>query len=335
MRAYVIRGQGLDAITTVELPRPKVESHQVLLKMRAASLNYRDLTVALGKYGKIAPELVPLSDGAGEVVEVGDRVTRVKVGDRVAGIFMQGWLAGRVDAAKSKTALGGALPGMLAEFVALDEQGVVTFPEHLSFEEAATLPCAGVTAWNALFETGSVGPGDAILVQGTGGVSVFALQFARMAGARVLGTSSQDEKLAKLKELGASETVNYRTRPEWDRWAFEMTGGVGVDHVVEVGGSGTLAKSLRAVRFHGEVSMIGILTGVSGEIPTVDILRKHIRVLGIYVGSREMFESMNRAIALHRLKPVIDRVFPFAEAVDAYRHLESGKHFGKIVIAFD
>jgi NADPH:quinone reductase-like Zn-dependent oxidoreductase len=334
MRAYVVRGQGLDAITSVQLAQPKPLPNQILLKMQAACLNYRDLTVALGRYGKIPPDLIPLSDGVGEVVEVGDLVTRVKVGDRVAGIFMQGWIGGRLDTAKSRTALGGAIPGMLAEYVALHDEGVVPVPEHLSAEEAATLPCAAVTAWNALFDAGSVGAGDTVLVQGTGGVSIFALQFARMAGARVLATTSQDSKIAKLHELGAAETVNYKTQPEWDRWAFEKTGGKGVDHVVEVGGPGTLGKSLRAVRMQGEVSMIGVLTGLAGEVPTFEIVRKHLRVLGIYVGSRQMFEDMNRAIALHKLRPVIDRVFPFNEAQDAYRHLESGKHFGKVVIGF-
>jgi NADPH:quinone reductase-like Zn-dependent oxidoreductase len=334
MRAYVIRGKGLDTVLPVELPRPRPLPNQVLLRMKAASLNYRDLTVALGRYGNTPSDLIPLSDGVGEVVEVGENVTRFKPGDRVAGIFMQGWLAGRLDSAKAKTALGGAMLGVLAEFVALDENGVVAVPEHLSDEEAATLPCAAVTAWNAMFVTGSVQPGDTVLIQGTGGVSIFALQFARMAGARVVGTSSSDEKLEKLKGLGASEVTNYKTQPDWDRWAFDVTGGTGVDHVVEVGGPETLAKSLRAVRMHGEISMIGVLTGIAGEVQTANILRKHIRILGIYVGSREMFEAMNRAIAIHAFRPVIDRVFTFENALDAYRYLESGRHFGKVVIRF-
>ncbi len=303
--------------------------------MKAASLNYRDLLVAKGLYGGPLPaDLIPLSDGVGEVVETGQQVQRVQPGARVAGIFMQEWWSGRLDAAKSKSALGGALPGVLAEYVALDEQGVVTVPDHLSDEEAATLPCAAVTAWNALFVAGRVQAGDTVLVLGTGGVSIFALQFALLAGARVLATSSSDAKLARLRALGAADGTNYRTHPDWDRWVFEVTGGVGVDHVVEVGGPGTLARSLRALRYQGEISLIGVLTGIAGEVPTVHILHKHVRVLGIYVGSREMFEAMNRAIALHRLRPVVDRVFAFEEAVEAYRYLESGQHFGKVVIRF-
>jgi NADPH:quinone reductase-like Zn-dependent oxidoreductase len=250
----------------------------------------------------------------------------------VAGIFMQGWVEGRLDAAKSKTALGGAIPGVLAEYVAFDQQGLVHIPEHLGYEEGATLPCAAVTAWNAQFVTGTVGAGDSVLVQGTGGVSVFAAQFAHMAGARVLATSSSDEKLARLRQLVGGEGVNYKTNPDWDKWAAGATGGVGVDHVVEIGGPGTLGRSLSAVRVHGEVSMIGVLTGMAGEVSTASILSKHVRVLGIYVGSRAMFEEMNRAIALHKLRPVVDRVFPFDQAADAYRHLKSARHFGKVVI---
>jgi NADPH:quinone reductase-like Zn-dependent oxidoreductase len=333
MKAYQTRGDRLDRLAVAETPRPTVGPRQVLLKMRAASLNYRDLLVASGRYGHLPGPIVPLSDGVGEVVELGEGASRVAVGDRVAGIFMQGWESGRIDSDKARTALGGAIPGVLAEFVALDERGVVAVPDHLSDEEAATLPCAGVTAWNALFESGSVRAGDNVLVQGTGGVSIFALQFARMAGARVLATSSHDEKLVKLRDLGASEVTNYRTDPEWGRWASGLTGG-GVDHVVEVGGPQTLAQSLKAVRYHGEISLIGVLTGVSGEVPTMDVLRKHVRILGIYVGSREMFEAMNRAIALHKMRPVVDRVFGFDEAADAYRYLESGQHFGKVVIRF-
>jgi NADPH:quinone reductase-like Zn-dependent oxidoreductase len=334
MKAYTTRGDGLDRLAVVDRPRPEIRPSQVLIKLRAASLNYRDLLVVSGRYGPLHGEIVPLSDGVGEVVEAGEAVLTVKPGDRVAGIFMQGWLAGRLDAEKSKSALGGAIDGMLAEFVALDASGVVKVPEHLSDEEAATLPCAAVTAWNALFESGRVRAGDTVLVQGTGGVSIFALQFARMAGARVLATSSSDAKLGRLRELGASDVTNYRTGPDWSSWAWKQTGGLGVDHVVEVGGPETLAQSLRALRFQGEISLIGVLTGVSGEVPTLDILRKQARVNGIYVGSREMFEAMNRAITLHGTRPVVDRVFGFDQAVDAYRYLESGQHFGKVVIRF-
>ena len=306
----------------------------MLVRVRAASLNYRDLMIAEGRYGGggTPPDLIPLSDGAGEVVEVGEGVTRVKAGDRVAGIFMQGWVEGRLDAAKSATALGGSINGVLAEHVLFDQHGLVHIPEHLSFAEAATLPCAAVTAWNALFVSGTVKAGDVVLVQGTGGVSVFAAQFAHAAGARVLATSSSDQKLAKLRALVGADGVNYKANPDWDRWALERTGGAGVDHVVEVGGPGTLGRSLGAVRIQGEVSMIGVLTGASGDVPTAAMLMKHVRVLGIYVGSRAMFEQMNRAITLHKMRPVVDRVFAFDEAVAAYRHLASGRHFGKVVI---
>lgn len=335
MRAFMIKGNGPDAVKPVDLPEPRPGPGQVLVRVRAASLNYRDLMIAGGRYGPGGPpaDLIPLSDGAGEVVEVGGGVTRVKAGDRVAGIFMQGWVEGRLDAAKSATALGGSVNGVLAEYAVFDQQGLVHVPAHLTFEEAATLPCAAVTAWNALFVSGAVKAGDVVLVQGTGGVSVFAAQFANAAGARVLATSSNDEKLARLNDLVGADGVNYRANSDWDRWAVEATGGVGVDHVVEVGGPGTLGRSLNAVRIQGEVSMIGVLTGVGGDVPTAAMLMKHVRVLGIYVGSRAMFEDMNRAIALHRLRPVIDRVFPFEAAADAYGHLASGRHFGKVVVA--
>jgi len=315
------------------VPTPEPGAGQVLVRVRAASLNYRDLLVAKGLYNpKLPLPIVPLSDAAGDVVAVGTGVEYVKPGDRVAGIFMQGWLAGALTDAAAKTALGGAIPGVLAESVVLQEDGVVAIPPHLSYEEAATLPCAAVTAWHALFEEGRPSAGDTVLVQGTGGVSLFALQFARMAGARVIATSSSDEKLARVKELGASDVINYKTTPDWDRAARELTRGMGVDHVIEVGGAGTLSKSLRAVRSSGRISLIGVLSGGAGEIGLFPALMKNVRIQGIYVGSRAMFEAMNRAIAFHQLRPVIDRVFSFEEAPAALRHLESGAHFGKIVI---
>ncbi|MEJ7711874.1 MAG: NAD(P)-dependent alcohol dehydrogenase [Pyrinomonadaceae bacterium] len=247
---------------------------------------------------------------------------------------MQTWLGGEVTAAHSKSALGGAIDGMLAEYVLLHEDGVVHFPDHLSYEEAACLPCAAVTAWNALITQGKLGAGETVLVQGTGGVSIFALQFARMAGARVIATSSSDWKLERALQMGAHDGINYRAVTDWDRRARELTEGRGVDHIIEVGGAGTLNKSLGAIRVGGTVSMIGVLTGGSGEVKTSSILAKSVRVQGIYVGSREMFEAMNRAISLHQLKPVIDRVFPFERASEALRHMGSGAHFGKICISF-
>ena len=327
--------EGLDALTLVERPEPQPKAGQVLLKMRAASLNYRDLLTVKGAYGsKQKLPFVPFSDGVGEVVAVGDGVTRVKVGDRLAGIFMQTWLEGEFSADKSKSALGGAIDGILAEYVILHEDGVVHVPEHLSDEEAASLPCAAVTAWNALTTDGKLKAGDTVLVQGTGGVSLFALQFAKLMGAQVIATSSSDLKLDKLKQLGASEVINYKTTPNWDEKVWELTNEVGVDRIIEVGGAGTFNKSLRAIRYGGYIALIGVLTGFSADVSTTSILHKGITVQGIYVGSRVMFEAMNRAIALHNIKPIVDRVFPFEEARQALEYMESGAHFGKIALRF-
>jgi NADPH:quinone reductase-like Zn-dependent oxidoreductase len=324
---------GFDELRMEELPTPRPGPGQVLVRVKAASLNYRDLLVIKGLYSKNLPlPMAPLSDGAGEVAEVGPGVTRFKPGDRVAAIFMQTWLNGPPTDATTRSALGGAIDGMLAEYVALHEDGLVHVPDHLTTEEAATLPCAAVTAWHALFGEDPIQPGQTVLVQGTGGVSLFALQFARAAGARVIITSSSDEKLARALGLGGSDGINYKTTPEWDRRVRELTGGEGVDHVVEVGGAGTLAKSFRAVRMAGRVSVIGVLSGGSGDVALFPILMKNIRVQGIYVGSRAMFEAMNRAISLHQLRPVIDRVFAFEETPQAFRHMEQGAHFGKIVV---
>ena len=308
---------------------------QVLIKLRAVSLNYRDLMVVKGLYNpKLPLPMIPFSDGVGEVVAVGEGVTRVKIGDRVAGIFFQKWLCGELTEAKAQSALGGAIDGLLTEYAVLDEDGVVNVPEHLTDEEGATLPCAAVTAWNALIASGGVKAGDTVLVQGTGGVSIFALQFAQLLGACVIATSSSDEKLESVRKLGAWETINYQQTPDWGKKVQELTAGISVDYVVEVGGAGTLNQSLRAVRYGGQISLIGVLSGGSGEISTASILRKNVRVQGIYVGSREMFEAMNKAIALHKLHPVIDRVFSFSEAPEALKYMESGAHFGKICIRF-
>ena len=327
---------GIDSLTVVERDEPTPAAHQVMVRVRAVSLNYRDLLMVKGLYNPRMPlPRVPMSDGAGEVVAVGDAVTRVKVGDRVAGIFMQTWTGGEMRAEHRASALGGEIDGMFAEYVALDEAGVVRVPEHFTYEEAATLPCAGVTAWNALFASGNLTAGETVLVQGTGGVSLFALQFARLAGARVIVTSSSNEKLDRALQLGASDGINYRDVPEWNKRVRELTGGRGVDYVVEVGGAGTLNKSLAAIRTSGTVSMIGVLTGISAEVSTAAILQQNVRVQGIFVGSREMFEEMNRAIELHKLRPVIDRVFEFDAAREAFRHMEAGAHFGKIVVRIE
>ncbi len=335
MKVYEIRdGFGIENLRPAERPDPKPGPGQVVVRVRAASLNYRDLMVVKGQYNpKMKLPAVPLSDGAGEIAAVGPGVTRVKVGQRVANAFMPGWVDGEVDEGKARSALGAGIDGVFAEYVVFDEQGVVPIPEHLSFEEAATLPCAAVTAWHALVTEGGVRAGDTVLIQGTGGVSIFALQFARLQGARVLGTSGSDAKLERAKSLGLADGVNYRTTPEWGDAIRKMAGGGGVDHVVEVGGAGTLPQSLKAVRLSGRISLIGVLSG-AGQFNPMPVLMKNVRVQGIFVGSRAMFEAMNRAIALHKLRPVIDRVFPFAEAAAALKHLESGAHFGKVVIAF-
>jgi NADPH:quinone reductase-like Zn-dependent oxidoreductase len=335
MKAFVIADQfGIDALKLTERPDPTPGHGQVVVKVKAVSLNYRDLlTVTQGGMRNLRLPLIPCSDGAGEVIKVGLGVTRVKPGDRVASTFFQTWLAGDIAASYGQSALGGAIDGMLAEQVALHEDGLVHIPEPLSYEEASTLPCAAVTAWQGLVTKGGLKAGETVLVQGTGGVSIFALQFALMAGARVLITSSSDEKLARAKQLGAAAVINYQTTPEWGKRVLELTDGVGVDHVVEVGGAGTLEKSFQAARVGGTVSLIGVLTGAGGQVNPLPVLFKSLRLQGVYVGSREMFEAMNRAIAIHRMRPVIDRVFPFAQTREAFKLMESAAHFGKIVIA--
>jgi NADPH:quinone reductase-like Zn-dependent oxidoreductase len=333
MRAFELTGRfGIDALSLADRPEPTPGHGQVLVKVRAVSLNYRDLLVVKGAYSRKLPfPLVPCSDCSGDVVSVGEGVARVKVGDRVAAAFFQTWIGGELTEQKAGSALGGAIDGVLAEYVVLHEDGLVRIPEHLSHEEAATLPCAGVTAWNALVTSGNLKAGDTVLVLGTGGVSLFALQFAGLVGARVIITSSSDAKLERARQLGAADVINYRAVAEWNERARGLTGGTGVDHVVEVGGAGTLAKSLRAVKIGGTISFIGVLAG-QADVSLLPVIMKQVRVQGIYVGSRDMFEAMNRAIAFHKLKPVIDRVFPFKEAPDALRHMESGAHFGKVCI---
>jgi NADPH:quinone reductase-like Zn-dependent oxidoreductase len=327
---------GIDSLTLDEQPTPSPGRGQVLVRVRATSLNYRDLMVLRGVYarGHLPPNLVPLSDGAGEVEAVGADVTRFRVGDRVAGIFMQSWIGGDIAPDDFNTALGGAVDGVLAEYRLFDQQGLVPLPNHMSFEEGATLPCAGVTAWNALFGATPVRPGQTVLVLGTGGVSIFALQFAHAAGAKVIATSSSNKKLDEAFALGASEGVNYSETPEWQDAVLSLTGGRGVDHVVEVGGSGTLARSIQAARLGGSVHLIGVLTG-QAEIDPSPVLRRNITLRGVYVGSREMFEAMNRALSFHEMHPVSHRMFPFADAKAAFRHLESQSHVGKVVIRVD
>ncbi|MEA3186997.1 MAG: hypothetical protein QOD99_827 [Chthoniobacter sp.] len=335
MRAWQLTAQtGADALKLNELDQPTPIANQVLVRVRATSLNYRDLMLASGSYGApVSLPLIPLSDGAGEIVAAGEGVTQWKVGDRVAGTFFQKWLTGRVQREAFDSTLGGTVEGMLAEYVALSADGVIAIPPHMSFEEGATLPCAALTAWHALVTSGKVSADQTVLLLGTGGVSVFALQFAKMHGARVIITSSSDEKLARAKALGADETINYRATPDWENEVFRLTAKAGADHVIEVGGADTFPKSLRALALGGTISVIGGVSGFTSNVALAEILGKSALIRGIYVGSREMFEAMNSAISGHQLKPAIDRVFPFSEAPAAYRYQESGAHFGKIVIA--
>lgn len=332
MKVYQINSdRGIDALEQIERDEPDPGPHEVLVRVHASSINYRDLSTIENpaSRGFLYPR-VPNSDGAGDVVAIGSAVSRVKVGDRVCGTFFQGWIDGEVTSDAMQHALGGSVDGMLCEHKVLNEDGLVLTPAHLSDIEASTLPCAALTAWNSLVEKGGVTAGSTVLVLGTGGVSMIALQFCRMLGARVIVTSSSDEKLARVREMGAWETINYRSDPHWDRMVLDMTDGRGVDHTVEVGGAGTLAQSINATRLAGSIGLIGVLTG--GEIDPMPILRKSLRLQGIYVGNRRMFENMNRAIALHQWEPVIDTTYEFDNARQAYHDMRAAKHFGKLVI---
>lgn len=334
MKAYeVYQTTGLDGMAlnrsrAVPTPGPG----QVLVRVRACALNFRDQGVLKGAYGYTKFPVIPLSDGAGVVAAVGPGVTQFKEGERVASTFFQNWTGGRIPADASRNSLGGMVDGVLAEYALLAETGAIHIPDTLSFEQAATLPCAALTAWNALVDTGCVRAGETVLVLGTGGVACFAIGFAKMHGAYVIVTSSSDEKLANVKAMGADALVNYTQHPEWQEEVLRLTGGAGVDHVLEVGGAGTLERSMAAVRPGGSIYVIGALAG-PGSINPRMINRKTIKLQGIHVGSRDMFAAMNKAIARNGLTPVIDRVFPFEDAKAAYAHQQSGGHFGKIVIA--
>jgi len=335
MKAFEIQGEGgIDALALVDRPSPAPGPGQIKVRVRANSLNYRDLnTVRYPARIGLAFPRVPNSDGAGEVIAVGDGVREFAVGDRVAGCFFDDWPSGGVSPATMATARGGPIDGMLAEEVVMRERGAVAIPDHLSYEEAATLPCAALTAWHALVVKGGLKAGETVLLLGTGGVSIFALQFAAMMGARPIITSKSDTKLARAKEMGAWQTINYEKKPDWEKEVASLTGGKGVDHIVEVGGGGTLERSIEAVRVGGHIALIGVLT--QGQINPMPILRKSIRLNGIYVGSRDWFQAMNAAIEANALKPVIDKVFPFEEARDAFHHMESAQHFGKIVLSME
>lgn len=333
MRAWEIQGFDLERLVQVDREDPEPGPGQVAVAVRAASLNYRDLMMLQGRYNpRQKLPLVPLSDGVGEVVAVGPGVSRVKPGDRVMGAFAQGWISGEPGREVSRTTLGGPLDGMLAERVLLSDQGVVAVPDALDDDTAAALPCAGVTAWSAVFGVGRVRPCDTVLVLGTGGVSSFALLLARLAGARVIVTSSSDARLERARALGAWQTLNYRSEPEWDRRVRELTDGAGADLVVEVGGAGTLGRSLASLRPGGAAAVIGVLSGHAGELDVRPILMRRLRVQGVLVGSRADLEALAAAVERHALKPPVDRVFAFDEAPEAFRALERGGHFGKLVI---
>ncbi|NQW09904.1 MAG: NAD(P)-dependent alcohol dehydrogenase [Alphaproteobacteria bacterium] len=332
MKAWQIVSEGgVDALDLAEVATPDPGPGTVRVRMEANAINYRDLMTIQDPVARRLPyPRVPNSDGAGVVTAVGAGVTEVAVGDRVASCFFQDWEDGGCTPEAMASALGGAVDGVLAEEVILRERGVIRVPSHLSSEQAATLPCAALTAWHALVEVGRVKAGDTVLLLGTGGVSIFALQFAMAMGARVILTSSSDEKLARARTMGAAETINYRATPDWENAVLELTGGRGVDLTVEVGGAGTLTKSLHATRVAGAVALIGVLTG--GTVDPVLVMRKSIRLQGVYVGSRRMFADMNRAIEHHRIAPVIDHSVGFDAAPDAYRAMQAAGHFGKIVI---
>jgi NADPH:quinone reductase-like Zn-dependent oxidoreductase len=335
MRAYELQPrEGLDALTLVERPAPSLGPSDVRVRVRAVSLNFRDLNMVKGARKRKAP-IVPASDGAGEVVEVGAAVKRHAPGDRVAAAFFPTWLAGDLSDYHHAHALGGGQDGMLAEQVVLPESAWVAMPARLSYEAAATLPCAGVTAYHALFEAARLRAGDTVLVQGTGGVSMFGLQLARAAGARVVVTSSSPAKRERALSLGAAHVIDYKADPGWGESVRAWTGGRGADIVIEVGGPGTFDQSVAALRYGGTMSILGVLTGLRGEVNTYGVFHKALRVAGVYVGSVAMFEGLVRALEVTRIEPIIDRTFGFGEVKDAYAYLASGAHFGKVVVRVD
>jgi len=329
--AAVKKPGGLQNLIIEERPDPSPKAGEVLVRVRASSLNYHDFVVVLG--GIPTPDgRIPMSDGACEVVAVGEGVTKWKVGDRVLSLFFPGWQSGEIEAAGFQSVPGDGADGFGAELVAAPETAFTRMPEGWSFEEAATLPCAALTAWRGMVAEAKIKPGSWVLTQGTGGVSIFALQFAKAAGCRVISTSSSPEKMERLKALGADHVINYKETPEWGKAAFELTGGRGVDEVIEIGGPGTMAQSIAACRPGGHISLIGVLTGVSGEVPTAALFSRNITLSGITVGSRRMQEDMIDAIEANGIKPVIDSTFPLDQIAAAFAHQASQKHFGKIVL---
>ncbi|MGO4537394.1 zinc-dependent alcohol dehydrogenase family protein [Paenibacillus sp. 2TAB19] len=337
MKTYVLQGGfGLDHVAEVDRPIPTPGRGEVLIRMKAVSLNARDIGVIDGFYNpELKEPLIPVSDGVGEIVALGENAGKFRIGERVSAIFTQSWKSGEATQENWITTLGSPLQGLLAEYVVLPEEGLVRVPQHLSDVEAATLPCAGVTAWHAIVEEGKVKAGDTVVVQGTGGVSLFALQFAKLQGAKVIVTSSSNEKLARAKSLGADYGINYKETAEWDKAVLEFTQGKGADHIVDLGGGATLNRSISALKVGGQISIVGILSGASVEdLAIVPAILRRAKLQAINVGSRAMFENMNVAIEHHRLHPVIDSEYPFSQAVKALTHLAEGSYFGKIVIRY-
>ncbi len=335
MRVFQIQDDwGFEHLKLAERPEPRPGPHEVLLCMKASSLNYRDLLVPNRGYGSFTGNLplVPLSDGVGVVIDVGAGVTRVKAGDRVCPCFQQGWIAGPPDLERLTRTLGGPVDGTMSELMCLPDYGMVKVPAYLSDLEAATLPCAALTAWSALVTHDAIGPGSKVLVQGTGGVAIFALQFAKLLGAHVTVISSSDEKIARVRAMGADAAINYRTTPEWAKATREITGGRGYDHIVELGGEKTLPQSLICIRPGGTLSMIGVLSGGTLSAQLGRVVTRQVRLQGVTVGHRDGFEAMLRALEQHELKPVIDKVFEFAELKEAMTYLKTGAHFGKVCI---
>ncbi|HEX5263710.1 MAG TPA: NAD(P)-dependent alcohol dehydrogenase [Phenylobacterium sp.] len=328
---------GLDQIKVIEAPDPTPGPGEVLVRMRAVSLNYRDLLMVQGMYARgpaTGGPITPFSDGCGIVEAVGPGVTRIQPGDRVATLFFQRWISGPPNLDKLSSSLGSPIPGAGRELAVFSQDGVSKVPEFLSDQQVATLPCAALTAWRALFEDCDLQPGDTVVLQGTGGVSIFGLQFAHAAGMRTLITSSSDEKLARAKSMGADHLVNYRQTPEWSGPVREATSGVGADLIIEVGGGGTMDQSIRAIRIGGHIAIIGVVAGLGSGFNPAVLIGNSAKLQGLSVGSRDMFEAMCRAIELHRIQPVVDKVFPWTEVKAAFAAMQGGEHFGKIVLEF-
>ena len=332
MKKYILKAgeKGPDALCIEEMTLPDLDAHEVRVRIESTSLNYRDLIIA---DAGVSQDLIPLSDGAGVVEAAGESVTHLKKGDRVVGLFFPLWQSGSIDACRYAAARGGAsTDGMLAQYVQGRADGFLKFPDHLSFDEAAALPCAGLTAWNALVVQGGLKPGETVVIMGTGGVGLFALQIAKHIGARAILLSGSDEKLKRGQEMGADVLINYQTHPDWEKTVVEKTAGTGADLVLELGGGGTLARSIEAVKMSGRISLVGVLTGFDGQINPLPIMRKSLTVNGIYVGSREMQGQFHDALDVNRIRPVVDRAFPFDQAKEAYEYMKRARHFGNIVI---